>query len=151
LGILRRAEKNDILSSSQNEFQKGRGTRDCLALLTTDVQTSLETKQHTVAAFIDIFGAYDIALIETVCNILMDKELPSKIVRFLARLLWRNVLVIFTGGREYMTLAGYKDLPQGSVLSYTISLGLAQINLSQPAVAFSINMLTIWWCMLLIG
>jgi hypothetical protein len=44
-------------------------------------------KQQTVAAFIDIFGVYDNVLIEILCNILMDKELPSKIVRFLARLL----------------------------------------------------------------
>jgi hypothetical protein len=121
LGILRGAKKNDIFSSRQNEFQKGRGTRDCLALLTTDVQTSFETKQHiccyTVAAFIDIFGAYDNVLIDIICNILIDKEEPSKIVRFLACLLWRNVLVLFTGGREYVTLAGYKGLPQGSVLS----------------------------------
>jgi hypothetical protein len=36
-----------------------------------------------------------------------------------------------------MTLVGYKGLLQGSVLSYKISLSLAQIDLSQPAVVFS--------------
>jgi hypothetical protein len=36
------AIKCDVLSSSQYGFRKGRGTRDCLALLTTDVQTSFE-------------------------------------------------------------------------------------------------------------
>jgi hypothetical protein len=47
----------------------------------------------------------------------MDKELTSKIVKFLARLLWRKVLVFFAGGRVYMTLVGYTGLLQGSVLN----------------------------------
>jgi hypothetical protein len=54
------AEKNDVLSSSQYGFRKSRGTKDCLSLLTTDVQTSFERKQKTVAAFIDLSRAYDI-------------------------------------------------------------------------------------------
>jgi hypothetical protein len=95
----------------------GRGTRDCLALLTTDIQTSFEMKQQAVASFIDISGAYDNITIDILCNVLIDKELPPKIVRFLARLLWRKVLVFFADGREYMRLVGYKGLPQGSVLS----------------------------------
>jgi hypothetical protein len=36
---------------------------------------------------------------------------------FLARLLWRKVLVFFASGREYMTLVGYKGLPQRLILS----------------------------------
>jgi hypothetical protein len=48
--------------------------------------------------------------------------------------------MFFAGGREYMTFRKGRYL----VLSYTMSLGLAQIDLSQPAVVFS-NMLTIWW------
>jgi Na+-translocating ferredoxin:NAD+ oxidoreductase RnfE subunit len=54
------AEKYDVLSSSQYGFRKGRGTTYCLTLLTTNVQTSFERKQQTVAAFIDISRAYDI-------------------------------------------------------------------------------------------
>jgi hypothetical protein len=67
-------------------------------------------------------GAYDNVLAinmlnDILCNIMMDRELPSRIVRFLARLLWRKVLVFFAGGQEYMTMVGYKGLPQRSVLS----------------------------------
>jgi hypothetical protein len=72
------AEKNDILSPSQYGFQKGHGTRDCLVLLTTDVQTSFELKQQTVAAFIDISGAYDNVLIDILCNILMGAALEDR-------------------------------------------------------------------------
>jgi hypothetical protein len=34
-------------------------------------------KQQTVAAFIDTSGAYDNVLIDILCNILIDNELPS--------------------------------------------------------------------------
>jgi hypothetical protein len=88
-----------------------------LVLLTTDVQTSFERKQQTVAAFIDISGAYDNVLIDILCDILRKKEVPLQVVRFLFRLLWRKELVFFAGGLECMTLVGYKGLPQGSVLS----------------------------------
>jgi hypothetical protein len=40
-----------MLSSTQYEFRKGRGTRDCLALLTTDISSSLEIKEQTVVSF----------------------------------------------------------------------------------------------------
>jgi hypothetical protein len=91
------------MTSTQYGFRKGRGTRDCLALLTTDVQTSFERNQQTVAAFIDISGAYDNVLIDILCDILGEKEVPLQVVRFLLRLLWRKVLVFFAGGRECMT------------------------------------------------
>jgi hypothetical protein len=86
-------------------------------LLTMDVPTFFERKQQTVAAFIDVSGAYDNVLIDILCDILREKEVPLQVVRFLFRLLWRKVLIFFAGGRECMTLDGYKGLPQGSVLS----------------------------------
>jgi hypothetical protein len=51
-----------------------RGTKDCLALLRTDVQTSFERKLQTPAAFIDISGVYDNVLIDILCDILREKE-----------------------------------------------------------------------------
>jgi hypothetical protein len=57
-------------------FRKGWETCDCLALLTTDLQTSFERKQQTVAAFINKSGAYDNVLIDILCDILREKEVP---------------------------------------------------------------------------
>jgi hypothetical protein len=73
------AEKNGILSSTQYVFRKGRGTRDFLALLTTDILTSLEMKEQTVAAFLDVSGAYDYVIIDVLCSV---KDLPVGLVRF---------------------------------------------------------------------
>jgi hypothetical protein len=108
-------------SSNQYDFRKGRQKRDCLALLTTDVQTSFERKQQTVVAFIDTSGAYDNVLIEILCDILREKEVHLQVERFLLRLLWLKELVFFAGGQECMTLVGNKGLLQGSVL--TLNMG----------------------------
>jgi hypothetical protein len=106
--------------SSQYGFRKGRGTRDCLALLTTDVQSTdyrplLNENSRRWHAFIVISGAYDNVLIDILCDI--EKEVTLQVMIFLFRSLWRKVSVFFAGGREYMTLVGYKGLSQGSVLS----------------------------------
>jgi hypothetical protein len=61
-GLLGR--KNGMLSSTQYGFKKGRDTGDFLALLSTDILTSLEMKEQTVAAFLDVRGAYDNVLID---------------------------------------------------------------------------------------
>jgi hypothetical protein len=79
------AEKYDVLSSSQYGFRKGRGTKDCLALLTTDVHTSFERKHQTVAEFIDISGAIDIVLIDILCDILRKRGTSAG----------REILVLF--------------------------------------------------------
>jgi hypothetical protein len=49
--------------------------------------------------------------------VVLEKELPLGIVRFMWSLLWCKTLVFCVGGTECMTLTGYKGLPQGSVLS----------------------------------
>jgi hypothetical protein len=53
------AEKNGMLSPTQYGIRKGTGTRNCLVMLTTDISTSFEIKRQTMAAFLDISGAYD--------------------------------------------------------------------------------------------
>jgi hypothetical protein len=45
------AEKNGIMSPTQYGFRKGKGTRDCLAMMTTDISTSFEMKKQTVVDF----------------------------------------------------------------------------------------------------
>jgi hypothetical protein len=72
------AEKNRILSSTQYGFGKGRGTRDFSALLTTVISTSLDMKEQTVAAFLDVSGAYDNVFIDVLCSVMLDTELPER-------------------------------------------------------------------------
>jgi hypothetical protein len=47
------AEGTGILSPTQYGFRKEKGTRDCLAMLTTDILTSFEMKKQTVVALLE--------------------------------------------------------------------------------------------------
>jgi hypothetical protein len=62
------AEKFETLSPSRFGFRKGRGTRDCLSLLSSDTRISFEQKKKTLAAFLDTSGAYDNLLIDVLCG-----------------------------------------------------------------------------------
>jgi hypothetical protein len=106
-----------VLSPTQYRFRKGCGTRDCLAILTTDINNSLEMKEQAVAAFLNISGAYDNVIIDILCEVMVERELPIHIIRLLWNLLKKKKLVFYIGGIEYMSRSGYKGLPQGSVLS----------------------------------
>jgi hypothetical protein len=86
-------------------------------MLTPDISTSFEMKKQTVAAFLDVSGANDNVLIDVLCGVMLEKELPLGIVRFMLSLLWCKTLVFCVGGDECVILTGYKGLPQGSVLS----------------------------------
>jgi hypothetical protein len=52
-------------------------TRDCLSLLSSDIRISFEQKKKTLAAFLDISGAYDNVLIDVLCGNLCGLQLPS--------------------------------------------------------------------------
>jgi hypothetical protein len=80
-----------------------------------------------------ISGRYDNVLIDILCDILREKEVPLQVMRFLFRLLWRKELVLFAGGRECMILVIVIKLfhkVRFSALSYTILLGRARIDSS---------------------
>jgi hypothetical protein len=57
-------------------IQEGKGTRDCLATMTQDINNS-----QTVVAFLDISGAYDNVIIDILCEVMVEQELPIKRVK----------------------------------------------------------------------
>jgi hypothetical protein len=81
------AEKYEILSPTQYGFRKGRGTRDCVPLLSKTIQTSFGYKKLTFVGFLDIFGAYDNVLIDILCDQMHQAQLPARIVRVIWNLL----------------------------------------------------------------
>jgi hypothetical protein len=93
--------RSEELSTTQNGFRKEKCTRDCLPFLTTDINNSFEMKEQTVAALLDISGAYDNVILDILSEIMVEQELPIHIIHLLWNLLEKKK---------------YKDLPQGSVL-----------------------------------
>jgi hypothetical protein len=45
------------------------------ARLSGDISTLFEMKKQTLAAFLDISGAYDNVLIDVLCGVILEKEL----------------------------------------------------------------------------
>jgi hypothetical protein len=62
------AEKSGILSGAQFGFRKGKGT--------------------TIAAFLDITGAYDNILIDILCRELKKEGIPIRLVFLLWDMMW---------------------------------------------------------------
>jgi hypothetical protein len=65
------AERNNVLSSTQYGFRKGKGIKDCLAILTTDINNSFDMKEQTIAAFLDISEAYNNVIIDILCEVIV--------------------------------------------------------------------------------
>jgi hypothetical protein len=86
------AERNKVLSPMQYGFSKGKGTKDCPAILTTDINNSFEMKEQTVAAFLDISRAYDNVIL---CEVMVERELSIHIIRLLWNLLKKKKLVLY--------------------------------------------------------
>jgi hypothetical protein len=55
-------------------------------------------KEQTVAAFLDISGAYDNVIIDVLYEVMAERELPIQIIRLLWSLLQKKKLVFYVGG-----------------------------------------------------
>jgi hypothetical protein len=80
-----------MLSNTQYGFRTECGTRDCLAILSTDIQTSCERKQQTLCAFLYISGAYDNVFKDIFCEQLYHAQIPQEIIRVFWGLFWKNL------------------------------------------------------------
>jgi hypothetical protein len=106
----------------------------------TDINNSFEMKEQTVAAFL---GAYDNVIIDILCEVMIERELPIHIIRLLWNLLKKKKLVFYVGVLENMSCTGYKVLPQESVLSPFI-----YSFLGSGVDRFIPTMRMMWWYML---
>jgi hypothetical protein len=97
-------ERYGMLSKSQYGFRKGRGT----PTLSTDIQTSSETKWEMVCA-------------------LFEAQISREIIQIFWGLFWRKEMVFYFENKPLANSVGYKGLPHGSCLS-RCSLGWSGQN-----------------------
>lgn len=110
-------EKSGVLSKTQYGFRRGRGTRDCLALLATNVQIAFNRKEELAAVFLDVAGAYDSVIIDKLCSKLYSIGVPTFLSNFLLNLLSKKKMTFYLNNVAKISRDSYFGLPQGSCLS----------------------------------
>lgn len=110
-------EHNNLLSSSQYGFRKGKSVTDNHSLLTTDVLMAFTKNETLVAVFLDVSSAYDNVDLLILKNKLEAINFPCKFVNFLFNLYMGRTLSIRLAGVDESVRTVWKGVPQGSVLS----------------------------------
>lgn len=80
-------ESNGLLSDTQFGFRRGKGTNDCLALLSTEIQLAYARKQQMGSVFLDIKGAFDSVCVDVLSDKLHASGLSPLMNNFLSNLL----------------------------------------------------------------
>jgi len=105
-----------LVSDTQFGFRRGKGTNDCLALLSTELQLAFAQKKQTASVFLDIKGAFDSVSIEVLLAKLHNHGLSPILNNFLYNLLSEKHMY-FSYGDCTTSRISYMGLPQGSCLS----------------------------------
>ena len=109
-------ESNNLLSNTQFGFRRGKGTNDCLALLSTEMDIAFGKKQQMASVFLDNKGTFDSVSIEVLAEKLHYCGLPSRLYNFLINLLSEKHMHFIRGSLSTMRFS-YMGLAQGSCLS----------------------------------
>ena len=80
-------ESNNLLSETQFGFRRGKGTNDCLALLSSEIQLAFAQKREMPSVFLDIKGAFDSVSIEILFEKFETSGLSPILSNFLYNLL----------------------------------------------------------------
>lgn len=113
-------EKENILVPYQSGFRKGRSTMDHLVALENSIQESFRRREHCVAVFFDIKGAYDTTWRYGVLHKLYKYGLRGKLPLLIKSFLSERNFRVRIGNTlsEIHTLEN--GTPQGSTLSCTL-------------------------------
>ena len=109
-------ETNGLLSDTQFGFRRGKGTNDCLAMLSTEIQLAYAHKEQMASVFLDIKGAFDSVSVEVLTEKLHLRGLSPNLNNFLHNLLSEKRM-LFSHSDSTTSRISYMGLPQGSCLS----------------------------------
>lgn len=110
-------ETDLTLPRQQFGFRKGKSCVDNTAILSTDIYNSFAKKEAVAAMFIDIEGAYDNVVTETLIKNMSELRLPNYILKLIENLINKRDAKFYSNGTFIAGRKLYKGLPQGSVLS----------------------------------
>ncbi|XP_018405977.1 PREDICTED: uncharacterized protein LOC108782257 [Cyphomyrmex costatus] len=119
--ILRRlkhhVESRPILPNTQMGFRPHRSCADNLVVLTNHIRTAFSRGELTVAAFLDIKGAFDNVIPAILVNDLREIDVPPTLRQFIAHLISERELYFVVDGELVGPRFTRTGTPQGSTLS----------------------------------
>ena len=108
-------ENHNLIPKSQTGFRRGQSCVDNLCNLTTSIEEGLQIKKDTLAAFLDVQGAFDNVICEILLTKLASIGCSKRVIVFIKFLLYERIISCESLGEVYRL--GYKGVPQGGVIS----------------------------------
>lgn len=104
-------EKNGIIDNTQNGFRRGKSYIENLSQIVADMRKGFYEGERTLAAFLDVKGAYDNVKYEVLAKKLEKIGCPKLIRKFINKWMeYREVKFIGNKGEEIIKTVG-KGLP----------------------------------------
>jgi ribonuclease HI len=122
-------ETKNKLNVAQFGFRKDRSTMDAIIQLSSDINKSFDLKQQTTAVSFDLKKAYDMTWRHKVFLELVDMGLGGNLVHYIENFLIERKVQILVGKSTSREFTQETGLPQGSVLSTTLFLIVANLLL----------------------
>lgn len=104
------------ISPSQHAYIKGKSTDTALHAIVSEIETSLEHKQYSLAAFMDIEGAFNNVNVDAITDALINLKVETPICKWL-NLMLRSRAIHSAIGNSNIKRFAQKGTPQGGVIS----------------------------------
>lgn len=115
--LINHFNKEELLNKYQYGFMPGKSTSEHIFRLSQDIHNSFKKNQFTIAAFLDIEGAFDTVFIPGLIYKLYKYRLPNNIINFLTSFIKDRSFRVKVGNSISDRVHPESGTPQGSVLS----------------------------------
>lgn len=110
-------ESNELLSSSQHGFRRGRSAMEALAELGDAIATAFEKRNILAAVFFDFARAFDTVLPSYVLGCLVSIGVHGRLLEYFRSFLSPRPFQVRIGSESSPTFLSHRGTPQGSILS----------------------------------
>jgi ribonuclease HI len=110
-------ESNNLLSSSQHGFRRGRSTMEALAALGDAIATAFEKRNMVAAVFFDFARAFDTVLPSYVLDCLISIGIHGRLLQYFRSFLSPRTFQVRIGSESSPSFLSHRGTPQGSILS----------------------------------
>lgn len=122
-------ESSNLIPDQQFGFRKGRSATQSFVSFVTDIKNSFYSHHNTVAAFLDVTGAFDNVNPTALVRVLADLGIPGKINKWIFNFLYERTMFVKFNNVLYGPRKVYKGTMQGATISPLLyNLYICQLN-----------------------